>query len=127
MKFREVDGLPIGAISIDHAGIGLDFPGALIDSGSAGTLFPSDVLKRYGIVPSANSTVRDMVGIGGGVEQVFEFEVDSVAIGNLKAENFLIQMGKSDYGFGFNVIVGFDFLKAVGAVLDFGRMEIRRE
>jgi hypothetical protein len=54
----------------------------------------------------------------GGVEFVFAKLVDQVAIGDLLAENFMIEVGAMDYVFPIDGILGMDFLLAVGAIID---------
>lgn len=39
---------------------------------------------------------------------------------------FKVEIGVMDYGFDINGIVGMDFLKAVGAVIDLNKMELKR-
>ena len=67
-----------------------------------------------------------MSGIGGGVENVIEFQVESVTVGELCVLDFVIQAGNTDHGYEFNAILGFDFLLETKAMVDFAHMQIRQ-
>lgn len=126
MRIQVLDNLPITAATLKDRGISLRFDRVLLDTGSVGTLFPFDVLRENGIQPPPDARLREMIGIGAGGETVVEFNVELLAVGELHAANFPIQAGSTDYGYGFTAILGFDFLREVGAIVDFDRMEIRR-
>ncbi len=66
-----------------------------------------------------------MSGIGGGVENVIEFHVESVSVGGLCVTDFTIQAGNTDLGYEFNAILGFDFLLEAKAMIDFAHMQIQ--
>ena len=60
----------------------------------------------------------------GGAEFVFTKRVDRLAIGELEADDFEIEVGAMQYGFDINGIIGMDFLRRVGAIIDLARLEI---
>ena len=124
MKIREVGYLPFVQVTLEHQGVKIKFENALLDTGSAATVFPSELLEESGIEPPPNAIVREISGIGGGMEYVLEYSVDAVEVNGLRVEDFVIHSGQADYGYGFNAFVGFDFLKATRALVDFGRMQI---
>lgn len=103
----------------------MSFDKVLLDTGSAGTLFPFDILRKEGIQPPPDARIREMTGIGGGLESVVEFCVDALVVGELTVNDFSIQAGNTDYGYEFNAILGFDFLLETGAIVDLAQMEVR--
>ncbi len=127
MKIRIADNLPIISATLNDGGVSLRFDKVLLDTGSAGTLFPFDMLREKGIQPPPNARIREMTGIGEGGESVVEFHVKSLTVGELHVANFAIQAGNTDYGYEFDAILGFDFLLAVRAIVDFDRMEMRHK
>lgn len=44
----------------------------------------------------------------------------------LKLDNFKIEVGVMDYGFEINGILGMDFMKVVGAVINLDKMEVSK-
>ncbi len=62
----------------------------------------------------------------GGTEFVFSKTVDRLSLGDLTIADFEIEVGAMDYGFRFELegIVGMDFLKQVGAVIDLHRQRV---
>ena len=63
--------------------LNLSFDKVLLDTGSVGTLFPFDILRKEGIQPPPDARIREMTGIGGGLESVVEFCVDALVVGEL--------------------------------------------
>ena len=126
MKIRIADNLPIVTAILNDNGVSLQFDNVLLDTGSAGTLFPFDLLRKHGIQPPPNALIREMSGIGGGVEHVIEFHVESVTVGELYVTDFGIQAGNTDLGYEFNAILGFDFLLETKAAVDFAHMQIEQ-
>ena len=60
----------------------------------------------------------------GGHEHVFVRKIDRFAIDGRGLEGLEIEMGELDYGFHFGGILGMDFLRAAGAILDLGALTI---
>jgi hypothetical protein len=60
----------------------------------------------------------------GGREHVFVRSVDRFAIGEHGVNGFEVEVGEMDYGFDIGGILGLDFLRATGAVIDLGRLTI---
>jgi len=125
MKIRIGDNLPIITAILNDNGVSLKFDNVLLDTGSAGTFFPFDLLRKHGIQPPPNALIREMSGIGGGIENVIEFHVESVSVGELCVTDFAIQAGNTDLGYEFNAILGFDFLLEAKAMIDFAHMQVQ--
>lgn len=104
----------------------LDLRHLLLDTGSAASVFSADALFDVGLVPRPEDHIRRIRGVGG-TEFVFARRIDRLEVGDLSLGDFEIEVGALDYGFRMDGLVGLDFLAASGAVLDLGRMELRRE
>jgi hypothetical protein len=97
----------------------------IVDTGSAGTLFRTDDLLDIGVVLEEDDEYVNMEGIGGS-EVVLQKWVDRVEVGELTLSPFRIQMGRVDYGFGINGILGLDFLLRTGAIIDLKMLQLRQ-
>jgi len=95
----------------------------LLDTGSAGSIFPTDQLLTIGLQYEAEDYVYRVRGVGG-TEFVFAKLVDQLALGELQVEGFEIEVGLMDYGFEIDGIIGMDFLTKVGAIVDLERMQV---
>jgi predicted aspartyl protease len=95
----------------------------LLDTGSAGSISPTDRLSTIGCEYEADDFVYRIRGVGG-EEFVFAKRLDRVALGNLQVEDFEIEIGLMNYGFKIDGILGMDFLTKVGAILDLERLEV---
>lgn len=124
MKIRLVGQLPFVSVTITQDSKIAVFENVLLDTGSGSSVFSAHLLQHAGILPSPDAIVRQMVGIGGS-ESVVEIKVSEIRTGALSLADFVIESGSVNYGFGFDGIVGFDFLQATGAVIDLKKMEIR--
>ena len=125
MNIRIVNGLPFVSIEITQDDKMVKFENVLLDTGSGSSIFSAYLLDQSGIRPKYDAVVRQVVGIGGS-ESVVEVEVENIRTDSLSLTNFIIESGSVNYGFGFDGILGFDFLQATQAVIDLGKMEIRQ-
>jgi hypothetical protein len=80
-----------------------------------------DKVEEIGITIEDDDTIETISGIGGS-EFVYKKYVDSISVGDLNLYNFKIEIGVMDYGFEINGIIGMDFLKSVGAIIDLDKM-----
>lgn len=125
MKIRLVYGLPFVNAIITHYKHELMLDNVLLDTGSAGSIWAADRLAEIGLTYSPDDQVHRIRGVGG-AEFVFTKSVDRVAIGDIWAEDFTIEVGAMDYGFQIDGILGMDFLLSVGAIVDLEELEIYR-
>ena len=123
MKIRLRDGLPYVMASITHHGKQLTLESVLLDTGSAGTVFPTDKVLAIGLQYEADDIVHRIRGVGG-AEFVFAKKVDRLSLGELQGNDFEIEVGAMDYGLEIDGIVGMDFLTRVGAVIDLAKLEV---
>ncbi len=120
-----VSGLPFVTAILRANGNEISLPNVLIDTGSAASVFRTDDLLKIGVQPALEASIRFVSGIGGR-EVVIEGMVDALSIDDLTASPFTIQMGRLEYGFAIDGIIGLDFLLQVGAIIDLENLEIRK-
>lgn len=124
MQLRLKDSLPFVTLTVGHHGGAVNIPDVLVDTGSAGTILAADNLAEIGIEPAPGDILHTIRGVGG-IEVVYLREVDYLEIGGFKVPDFEIEVGGMDYGFEIKGILGMDFLKASGAIIDLHVMQIR--
>ncbi len=123
MQLQIVDGLPFVTVHASYQGSEIEIPDVLIDTGSAATIFAVDVLARVGIAPRLDDEVHFVRGVGGR-ELVFIRELDKLQVGSQSLYSFTIQISGMDYGFMIGGILGMDFLRRSGAVIDLRQLQI---
>jgi predicted aspartyl protease len=97
----------------------------LLDTGSGGTVFKMDVVEEIGITIEYDDVIETISGVGGS-EFVYKKDIDSITLGDLELNNFKIEVGVMDYGFEINGILGMDFMKTVGAVINLDEMKVTK-
>ncbi|MDG0809469.1 retropepsin-like aspartic protease [Cohnella rhizosphaerae] len=95
----------------------------LLDTGSAGTLLNADSVQQIGMVPEQDDLVDRIRGIGG-VEYVFTKNADFIRAGGSTIRDFQVEIGNMDYGLEIDGILGFNFLKQAGAVINSRTMKL---
>jgi len=123
MRIRLQNGLPIVAATLSYRGRQLVIEKALLDTGSAGTVFSADRVSAINMLMEPQDRIRRIRGVGG-AEFVFSKQVDALALGALTVADFEIEIGAMDYGFDIQGIVGMDFLIQTGAVIDLAQLEL---
>ena len=123
MQLRLKDSLPFVALLIGYKGGTVKIADVLVDTGSASTIMSVDSLIDIGIEPSPEDVLHTIRGVGG-VEVVYIRKVDFLEVGESKITDFEIEVGGMDYGFEINGILGMDFLKASGAIINLHEMQI---
>lgn len=124
MKLRLEGRLPYVSVTLAYRQKELHLDRVLLDTGSAGSVFAADLLAPLGIEPESTDRIRRILGVGGS-EYVYSKKIDELALGDLKVQDFEIQVGAMSYGFPLDGIVGMDFLLATGIIIDLGVLEIR--
>ncbi|MCY6354985.1 retropepsin-like aspartic protease [Clostridium sp. ZS2-4] len=125
VKLQLKYGLPFCNIKLTYKGKEIILDDVLLDTGSGGTVFKMDKVEEIGITIEEDDIIETISGVGGS-EFVYKKYVDSISMGDLNLENFKVEIGVMDYGFEINGIVGMDFLKSVGAVIDLDKMVVIR-
>ncbi len=123
MQLSLKDNLPFTTVTIAYQGQEVSIDNVLIDTGSASTIFSADSVISINISPLPDDKLHIIRGVGGS-ETVFSRVVDYVQLGEKKSTNLEIEVGGMDYGFEINGILGMDFLKQVGAIINLRNMII---
>ena len=123
MQLRLKDNLPFITLVVGYQGKSVEIPNVLVDTGSASTILAADSLFQIGIEPSPEDTLHTIRGVRG-IEVVYLRKVDFLEVGGSKVVDFEVEVGGMDYGFEIKGIVGMDFLKVAGAIIDLYEMKI---
>jgi len=118
MDFELKSELPFISVTLVYRATQFEVNEVLIDAGSATTLFSSDYLSRFGIVPQSFDQVRKIIGVGGS-EYVIEKRIDAIIIGNTVIKEVCIEIGEMDYGFTINGILGSGLLAKAKATINY--------
>ena len=124
INLTEKHGLIFAELTIRFRGKERIIDNVLIDTGSGGTILKSDLVFEVGVEMEPTDSIETIRGVGGS-EFVFLKQIDELDLGGLCLKEFECEIGAMDYGFDINGIVGMNFLKEVGAVIDLNQMEIR--
>jgi predicted aspartyl protease len=109
--------------TLTYAGVSIEIADVLVDTGAASTIINADLAADAGVFVSPTDTLRRLRGVGGH-EHVFTRRVDHLAIGDHGLDDFEVEIGEMDYGFQIGGILGMDFLRSAGAVIDLARLTI---
>jgi Aspartyl protease len=89
----------------------------------ASSILDADLAAEAGIFAGPDDRLRTLRGVGGR-EYVFVRRVNRVAIGSHGIDDFELEIGEMDYGFDFGGILGMDFLRASGAIIDLSNLTL---
>lgn len=124
ISIKEVAGLPFVEVTVTFRGENLKLENVLIDTGSAGTIFNVNKLEDIGVKPEANDVTQRIQGVGG-LEFVYTKNIDCITIAEeIYIRNFLIELGSMDYGIEIDGIIGYDFMKEVGLIIDLKKFDL---
>ena len=121
---RIIDGLPFVAATLQANGQILQLEQVLLDTGSAGAVFKTDLLESIGVIPLPGDPLHLLHGIGGD-EAVIEKTIKGMQVGSLIVTAFTLQLGAVEYGRAMDGILGLDFLRRAQAIIDFNTLELR--
>ena len=111
------DNLPFITVVVGYNESIVEVSNVLIDTGSASSIFATDIVDALQIVPLPQDTLHVIRGIGG-TEVVFKRCVDFIQVDDFSLTNFEIEVGGMDYGFEIIGILGMDFLISSGAIIN---------
>jgi len=117
MIFSEEYGLPFVPVRIRYRGRLLELDKVLLDTGSASTLLKADIVSEIGIIPEGDDIVDTIRGVGG-IEYVYAKTLDGIELDGQLVPDFQVEIGSMEYGLELNGILGYDFMKAAGLVID---------
>ncbi len=75
------------------------------------------------IIPSPEDLLFTIRGVGG-TEVVFARKIDRLRLGEQNVSDFDVEIGGMDYGFEINGILGMDFLRRAGAIINLRELRI---
>ncbi|TBL76111.1 retropepsin-like aspartic protease [Paenibacillus thalictri] len=110
-------GLPFIEVVICYRGEKLHLRNALLDTGSAGTIFSADVVDAIGVKIEPGDFLNKIRGVGG-VEVIYSKQFDFVQAGEVTLEGFEVEIGEMNYGMEIDGIIGFDYIQLAGLVID---------
>ncbi|AVP63422.1 hypothetical protein C3B64_03760 [Clostridium botulinum] len=125
VKLQLKHGLPFCSIKLIYKDKEMILDNILLDTGSGGTVLKMDKVEEVGITIEENDIIETISGVGGS-EFVYKKYVNSISIGDLILDNFKVEIGVMDYGFEINGIIGMDFLKSLGAIIDLDKMIVTK-
>lgn len=124
MKIQMEDGLPIVSVVLGYKGRILILDDVLLDTGCSNTIFDTDEVEEVGlIIDRKKGRPRRMYGVGGESELCYEQTVKELEIDSFLLDSFQIQLGITKETYGFNGILGVDFMEKSGLVIDFKEKE----
>ena len=124
MIINEINGLPFVEATVIFRGRSLQLNHVLIDTGSAGTILNVNSLEKIGVKPEANDVTHTIYGVGG-TEFVYTKQIDQICLSkDISISDFLVELGSMDYGLEIDGIIGYDFMKKVGIVIDLNKLSL---
>ncbi|MDF2921323.1 MAG: hypothetical protein K0R57_237 [Paenibacillaceae bacterium] len=117
MKLNVSYGLPFVSVTIEFRGQKMILEKVLVDTGSAGTIFRADIVEAIGVVPESEDLVDTIQGVGG-IEYIYTKSFDAVYFDGIYINDFLVEIGSMEYGLEMDGIIGFDFIRMAGLVID---------
>lgn len=128
MKLHLLHGLPIVSLTLAHHGKSISLKNLLFDTGCAATVFDSDILAVIGIdIDFINGRAKRMYGVGGTSEICYEQQIPDFCIEDIDLSDFPIQLGSIQEAYGFDGIIGIDFMMRTKCQVDFEAMTVQLE
>jgi hypothetical protein len=128
MKIDMFDGLPIVSVSLTYKGKTMCLNDVLLDTGCSTTIFDTDEVEEIGlIIDRKNGRPRRMYGVGGESELCYEQIVTDIKINDHFFNSLQIQLGIIKETYGFNGILGVDFMNESNIIIDFNEMVVKQE
>lgn len=88
-------------------------------------MFDTDLLSKIGIeLDVLNGTAKRMYGIGGNSELCYEQTITGLQINSVAMPPFRLQLGMMREPYGFDGILGIDFITSAGLIVDFRRLQV---
>ncbi|WP_252247324.1 aspartyl protease family protein [Clostridium sp. ZBS4] len=94
-----------------------------MDTGSGGTLFKMDKVEEIDITIDMNDSIETIHGVGGS-KFVYKKTVDEIRLNDLHSRDVKVEIGIIDYEFNIDGIIGIDFLRQIGAIIDLEKMKV---
>ncbi|WP_145414956.1 retropepsin-like aspartic protease [Paenibacillus xylanexedens] len=128
MELKLINGLPIISLTVTHNERSIVLNNILFDTGCAATVFDTDALETIGLhIDFINGKAKRMYGVGGTSEICYEQPVPDFFIGHIELADFPLQLGSIREPYGFDGIIGIDFMMRAKCKVDFESMSIAFE
>ncbi|HBU83174.1 MAG TPA: hypothetical protein DEF35_16235 [Paenibacillus sp.] len=125
MKIHLVNGLPIVTLPLSYKNKSTLLNNVLLDTGCSTTIFDTDLIEPIGIdIDFINGKSVRMYGVGGSSELCYQQIVSDLSIDSIVLKDFTIQLGLTKEPYGFDAILGVDFLYKYGLKIDFEKLVI---
>jgi predicted aspartyl protease len=95
----------------------------LVDTGSGSTVISSDLAESIGIVAEENDMTYRISGVGGS-EFVYSKLVDSIRVGEIRTNEFELEIGAMNYGLDIDGIIGLDLLQKMKALINIDKLTL---
>jgi predicted aspartyl protease len=95
----------------------------LLDTGSVSTVLSAAVAVSIGLAAKPDDEIRRIRGVGGS-EWVYAKRLERIQVGEMRIDDFEIEVGAVEYGITMDGILGLDFLISCGAIMDLDKMRI---
>lgn len=115
------NGLLLADMELTFNGKTLHLQRVLVDTGSGSTVISSDLAESIGIVAEENDMIYRITGVGGS-EFVYSKKVDSVRVGDMEVEKFILEIGAMNDGFDLDGIIGLDLLQQLKAIINIDQL-----
>lgn len=120
MIIRVDNGLPLATAELVFQGRKIILDNVLIDIGCAVTIFDTDVMAEIGVtIDFVNGIPTTMYGVGGKGEVCNQQKVSGLYIDGQLLNDFHLQLGMVQDMYGFDGLLGIDFMLETGILLDF--------
>lgn len=124
MKIWLQHGLPIVSLTLTYNDQSIVLPNVLFDTGCAATVFDTDLLAHIGIyIDFINGRAKRMYGVGGTSEICYEQVIPQLQIEHIPLNDFPVQLGTVQESYGFDGILGIDFMMRAKCKADFETMQ----
>lgn len=125
MNIRLQNGLPIVSVTLTYNDQSAILQNVLFDTGCAATVFDTDALAAINIhIDFINGQAKRMYGVGGTSEICYEQHIPDLLIEQLRLNDFPIQLGSIQEPYGFDGILGIDFMMRAKCKVDFENLNI---
>ncbi|WP_053957027.1 retropepsin-like aspartic protease [Inediibacterium massiliense] len=127
MKIRMEHGLPLVEMKIKYMNKEKILKNVLLDTGCSNTIFDTDAVEDIDLViDPIKGKARRMYGVGGESELCYEQIVSDLEIENFLLRDFTIQLGITKENYGFDAILGVDFMYQNGIIIDFEKLVVSK-
>jgi len=117
-KLNIKNGLLYTSIKLTHEGNCVTIDDVIIDTGAFHTIITTDFLDEMGAKFSNEDKLIEASGYGGASSYAVRKRIDSITCDTIKLQNLKIDFGEIDPNERINGLLGLDFLRQAGIVLD---------